>query len=69
MDDSEQFKVMAQVMEVFTENNCSVEDIEEIMANIMPVIKRCSTLQNQTKSYFETITNMFNYERNYEHLP
>ncbi len=69
MEQEQIYKVMTRIMDVFEEEKCSVEDIKEILANIMPVIERCSTLQNQSDSYLNIINDMFTYDYTFHHNP
>lgn len=53
---TKEIEIMTQVIEVFVENNCSVETIETIAQAIIPVAKQCSTLQKEL--YLETMVDV-----------
>ena len=60
-----EIKVIFQIMEILSQNNCSAESIERILHNIKFAIRRYLTLQDQNMS-LESVTNLFTNEIGYE---
>lgn len=64
LDEQKEIKVIFQILEVLSKNNCSVEAIERILYNLKFAIKRYSTLQSPEMTP-ENVAKLFNCEIGY----